>query len=404
MLGYDIDADVAVLQLQGASGLSPAVTGDSTKVTVGESVIALGSRASGGAANPGRVTALNQSTTITDESDGRSEHLTGLLEADAPPPDTASGAPLVDDSGAVVGLVAAAPTPSVEGRAGSPPITVTPPVTGPAASRGRSYAVPINVALAIAEQIQAGRSSGGIHIGATAFLGALLSSASSGSSSGGPSAGLAVSGVVANSPVAQAGLVAGDLITAVGGRPVGSASALTAELARRHPGDRVTVTWTDQGGTSHTAPVVLATGPAACETPAGRLGHLGDSFSAASPVVPEISTWRGPGGRGRLLRQTPRGYCPRLITDRPGRPCQAGPDEWPVRRSPLGVAPRPLRRPGRTHGHAGPQGQRAPGEADHPGAGRGDRRPPQPQRGLSGVPTSTSVGRRGRRAVRDLPG
>ena len=73
----------------------------------------------------------------------------------------------------------------------------------------------------------------------------------------------ALAGVVGGSPAADAGLAAGDTITAVGSTEVGSASALSAALAKHDVGDRVRVTWTDAAGTTHHATVTLAASPTA---------------------------------------------------------------------------------------------------------------------------------------------
>jgi S1-C subfamily serine protease len=69
--------------------------------------------------------------------------------------------------------------------------------------------------------------------------------------------------VVDGSPAADAGLVAGDVITAVGSTPVGSAEALSTALAPHAVGDRVQVTWTDSTGASRHATVTLAGSPTA---------------------------------------------------------------------------------------------------------------------------------------------
>jgi S1-C subfamily serine protease len=118
-----------------------------------------------------------------------------------------------------------------------------------------SFAIPINHALSIAQQIESGKASSTIHIGLPAFLGVSLSSTSSGT-------GAAVIGVAANTPAAAAGLVAGDAITSVGGTTVTGSQELTAAMATHRPGDMVTLTWTSQSGGSRTATVTLASGPA----------------------------------------------------------------------------------------------------------------------------------------------
>jgi S1-C subfamily serine protease len=72
-----------------------------------------------------------------------------------------------------------------------------------------------------------------------------------------------VSQVLANSAAGQAGVVEGDVITAVNGKSVGSASDLSNLLEPEHPGDTVQLQWTDQSGQTHTAAVTLGNGPPA---------------------------------------------------------------------------------------------------------------------------------------------
>ena len=87
VVGYDATKDVAVIQLQNASGLTTASLGDSSSVQSGDSVTALGN-AGGKGGTPsvaaGTVTALNQAITASDEGSGvNSEQLTGLIETNA---------------------------------------------------------------------------------------------------------------------------------------------------------------------------------------------------------------------------------------------------------------------------------------------------------------------------------
>jgi len=67
--------------------------------------------------------------------------------------------------------------------------------------------------------------------------------------------------VVANGPVAGAGIVTGDVITAVDGTTVTSSTDLVNVLLGHHPGDKISLTWSDQSGNSQTATVTLASGP-----------------------------------------------------------------------------------------------------------------------------------------------
>jgi S1-C subfamily serine protease len=125
-----------------------------------------------------------------------------------------------------------------------------------AASSGRiadAYAVPISTALSIAQQIESGTASETVHLGYPAFLGVSVQDGVGGAQ---------VGGVASGTPAAQAGLTAGDVITAIGGQPVTSAADLKTVLTGHQPGQRVTVNWTDSSGATRSATVMLATGPA----------------------------------------------------------------------------------------------------------------------------------------------
>ena len=75
--------------------------------------------------------------------------------------------------------------------------------------------------------------------------------------------GATVEGTLSGSPAATAGLAAGDVITSVAGQTVTDPTQISTILSSDHPGDKVTVTWTDTSGASHTASITLASGPAA---------------------------------------------------------------------------------------------------------------------------------------------
>ncbi|HET9117522.1 MAG TPA: trypsin-like peptidase domain-containing protein, partial [Pseudonocardiaceae bacterium] len=99
VVGYDRSHDIAVLQLQGASGLQTASIGDSSTVAVGDQIAAIGNAGGRGgtpSAAAGTVSALDQMITVSDEFTGDSEQLAGLIQvaADVQPGD--SGGPLVN--------------------------------------------------------------------------------------------------------------------------------------------------------------------------------------------------------------------------------------------------------------------------------------------------------------------
>jgi S1-C subfamily serine protease len=139
-------------------------------------------------------------------------------------------------------------------------------------SSGQGFAIPIDEVVTVAAAIEHGTSTSTIHIGATALIGVGVEVGApygngygygAGYGSANQTSGAFVSYVANGSPAAAAGIVAGDTITSLGGHAVSSATALTNAKDRLHPGDRVRLTWMDGSGTSHTATITLASGPAA---------------------------------------------------------------------------------------------------------------------------------------------
>jgi S1-C subfamily serine protease len=131
-------------------------------------------------------------------------------------------------------------------------------------SQTAAFAIPINEALAIGNQIEKGDGSSTVHIGATGFLGVEVESASNAAQQGVQTgSGAAVEGTLQGTPAASAGLSEGDVITSVDGHSVSSPSALQAALEEHHPGDKVTIGWMSESGQSQSASVTLANGPAA---------------------------------------------------------------------------------------------------------------------------------------------
>jgi S1-C subfamily serine protease len=252
VVGYSDTKDVAVLQLKGASGLSTVSIGSTSNLAAGQHVVALGNAEGRGgtpAVATGSITGLGAAITAEDQGTGVLEHLSNMIRTDANIEPGDSGGPLLNAEGQVIGMDTAASTSS--GQTGTT-----------AAESTTAFAIPISRAISIADQIEAGTASSTVHIGETAFLGVAVSSQSSQGSFGQSSAGATISGTVRGTPAANAGLVAGDTITSVGGHQVAAASDLQGIIERYHPGDKVTVTWTDQAGQSHSATVTLVTGPA----------------------------------------------------------------------------------------------------------------------------------------------
>jgi S1-C subfamily serine protease len=240
VVGTDPADDIAVLQLQGASGLKTVSTADSSKLTVGTGVVAIGN-AYGAGGSPsvvtGSIIALGQTITAGDASGGAVEQLSGLIETNAPLQPGDSGGALVTSDGKVVGMNTAASA-SYRFQAAS----------------GVSFAIPINTALSVAKQIESGKAPNGGTLGTGAFLGVSVDRTQTG--------GAVIAGVPSGTPAQAAGIVAGDTITSVDGKAITSATDLTSALATHKPGDKVSVGWDDGTGQHHTALVTLAPAPA----------------------------------------------------------------------------------------------------------------------------------------------
>jgi serine protease Do len=240
LVGYDRQRDIAVLQLRGAGGLPTAPIGDSSRVVVGEPTVGLGNARGVGAPlthETGPVTALNQTVNAEDTLTGSSDEVNGLIQvaADVVPGD--SGGPLVNNAGQVIGVVTAA---SVNFQMGP---------------GGEGYAIPINDAMAVAGQIRSGAPSATVHIGPPVLLGVGVGTRPR---TGG---GIIVRDVIVDGPAQHAGLAVGDVLTALDGTSLDSATTLTDVLDRHYPGDVVDLTWIDGSGQQRTGKATLISGP-----------------------------------------------------------------------------------------------------------------------------------------------
>ncbi|MFE6065754.1 S1C family serine protease [Streptomyces sp. NPDC056525] len=232
--------DVAVLKLTNApKGLKPLPLGDSDKVAVGDSTIAIG--APFGLSNTvttGIISAKNRPVASGDGSGGSNSYMSAL-QTDASINPGNSGGPLLDASGAVIGINSAIQsTGSGFGQS-------------QAGSIGLGFAIPVNQAKNVAQQlIRTGKPVYPV-IGATVNMqeqgeGATIASQGSG---GTPS-------VTPNGPAAKAGLKAGDVITGFGDHQIDSGPSLISEIWTHKPGDQVKITYERDGKTS-TATVTL---------------------------------------------------------------------------------------------------------------------------------------------------
>jgi len=237
---------VAVIQLKDASGLATAKLGDSSKVTVGTAVTAVGNAGGTGGtptAASGTVSAINQSITASDDNGSNAERLTGMIQVNANiQPGDSGGALYENATGTVIGMNTAASSSS--GRFSN-------------AADTTGFAIPIAKATSIADQIESGTRTSTIHIGYPAFLGVRLAS-----SAQTQSGGATIEGVVSGSAADKAGLAAGDTITAVDGTAVSSPSTLSTIMASHRPGDQVKLSYSTSSGQSKSVTVTLGQGPA----------------------------------------------------------------------------------------------------------------------------------------------
>jgi S1-C subfamily serine protease len=292
-LGYSKNSDVAVIQLQNASGLKTVPLGNSDSVKLGDTVIGMGNAGGTGRiqAVAGTVTGLNQSITASDQGSGVSaERLTGMLQTNAQIIPGDSGGPLANLTGQVIGMDTAA---STAGGA----------LSGQQSQQDVGFAIPINKAMVIARQIIAGKSSSSIHIGASGFVGVLVPGGKNGSQSTvinprqqlrqqeqadaafGPiqpatnncvpsnqqagvpskvapvSSGTLVLGSLCGAPAAKVGLLPGDVITEVNGQRVSSPASLMSILQGISGGTTIQLTWVTLKGQTETQPLTLANAP-----------------------------------------------------------------------------------------------------------------------------------------------
>jgi S1-C subfamily serine protease len=245
VLGVDPTADVALIQIEGVSGLPTVKLADSSSLTVGENVVAIGN-AGGQGGSPtvtqGTITALNQSITAGD-ANSTPEQLSGLIQTDAPIQAGDSGGALANADGQVVGMITAGSTQGFRQQA----TTV-------------GYAITATAAADVVNQIQKGQASSTIILGASGYLGVGVqnldaqTAAQLGLST---NSGALVTQVVSGAAADQAGIQQGSVITRIGSTQITSTSSLGSALQVRKPGTQVQVSWTDQGGGSHSATVTL---------------------------------------------------------------------------------------------------------------------------------------------------
>ncbi|NYE37212.1 putative serine protease PepD [Nocardioides cavernae] len=231
VLGTDPLTDTAVIKATDVSGLTPATIGKSANLGVGEGVVAIGSPFGLDATvTSGIVSALNRPVNVGSDDEGNSTTYPAI-QTDAAINPGNSGGPLVDMSGAVIGINSSIRTAASQSAYGQ----------SQSGSIGLGFAIPIDEVMPIVDQMAKGETPTHARLGIRV---------------GDDAAGAVVSDVTDGSTAAEAGMKAGDVITQIDDQRITSADSLVATIRSYRPGDQVTVTWT-RDGQSQDAQVTL---------------------------------------------------------------------------------------------------------------------------------------------------
>jgi putative serine protease PepD len=233
IVGTDPLTDLAVIKAEDVSGLKPADLGSSGAVDVGEEVVAVGSPFGlESTVTSGIVSAIHRPVSAGDVP-GADSTIFPAIQTDAAINPGNSGGPLVNMQGEVIGINTA--------------IRSTSSLSGTAGSIGLGFAIPIDEAEPIAQQLRAGRTATHAQIGVTV---------GTGQNEEGLPGGAVVRSVTPGSAADQAGLQKGDVITRVNDAIIPSSDTLVAIVRTYRPGDRVQLT-VERDGETRTMTLVL---------------------------------------------------------------------------------------------------------------------------------------------------
>ena len=232
VVGSDPSSDIAVIKAKDASGLKAIEIGNSDDLIIGEWVMTIGSPfgleqsvATGIVSATSRSQIVNASTDQYGNSTGESTIYPNMIQTDAAINPGNSGGALVDADGKLIGI-----NTLITSYSGN--------------YSGVGFAIPVNYAINLAQQIIAGETP------THAQLGVSLSTVSAATASryGLPvDTGAYVAAVTPDSGAAAAGIVPGDIVTAFDGQAVESASDLMLDVRTKNPGDTVTLTLNSGG-------------------------------------------------------------------------------------------------------------------------------------------------------------
>ena len=238
VVGADRLTDLAVIEAEGVSGLQPATLGKSANLAVGQGVVAVGSPYGLDATvTSGIVSALGRPVEVARDQAGNATAY-AAIQTDAAINPGNSGGPLIDMEGNVVGINSSIQTSNSGDGLGQ---------TAQGGSIGLGFAIPIDAAMPIVEQIRDGQTPTHARLGIsvtdvrtddTGATGAQIHEAGN------------------DSAAAEAGLEAGDVITRVDDHAVTGSDALIATIRSYRPGDEIKVTYV-RDGDEHTTTLTL---------------------------------------------------------------------------------------------------------------------------------------------------
>ena len=230
LVGADPSSDMALLKVNSPpSNLQPVTFGDSTKLQVGDAVIAIGNALGLSAGTPtvtsGIVSATGRTVQAGDAGSGAGETLENMIQTDAAINSGNSGGPLVDSAGQVVGMNTAVASSS----------------TGNAPAQNIGFAIPSSTIQGLVATLRAGGTAGK----AKSYLGVEVTDETPQEQAAYglvPASGALVVSVVSGSPADTAGITTGDVIVDFNGKAVTSAQGLTNDVQGSSSGTSVQLT------------------------------------------------------------------------------------------------------------------------------------------------------------------
>ncbi len=240
-VGTDPENDIAVIKID-KTGLPAITVGDSDNLEVGQLVVAVGSPLGfEQTVTAGIVSALHRNVTAGDGS-GQATTLTDLIQTDAPINPGNSGGALCDASARLIGINAI-----IASQSGG--------------SEGIGFAIPIDTAKKVADDLIGGRSVSHPYIG---VQGQTVSADIASQYDLPVTDGAYITRVVSGGPADKAGIKAGDIVVEADNQPVKSMDELIAAIRRNGVGGRISVTFYE-GGDKKTASLKIEEKPKSLE-------------------------------------------------------------------------------------------------------------------------------------------